>query len=151
MPEIAARQSNRAPWAALVLALAAMLSNVAFFIPFPGQRFVPWIDVGLVIAALLWAALGIKRAFLQPQLFGGKKSSSILGVLALAICAFTMFVFIHARELPASAGAPQVGQKAPDFKLADTNGNPVSLSQLLGNGGSPAPRAVLLVFYRGDW
>ncbi|HEU4415819.1 MAG TPA: hypothetical protein VFT65_13615 [Candidatus Angelobacter sp.] len=151
MPETNGRQSNRAPWAAFFLALAAMLSNVAFFVAFPGQRFVPWIGVGLVVASLLWVALGIKRAFLQPQLFGGKKSSSILGVLALAICAFTMFAFIHARELPASAGAPQVGQKAPDFTLADTSGNSVSLAQLLGQAGSPAPRAVLLIFYRGDW
>jgi hypothetical protein len=70
-----------------------------------------------------------------------------------------------------------VGQKVPDFTLADSNGNKVSLGQLLGKadssisasatpasannstgqaipaGMSPAtpPKAVLLVFYRGYW
>jgi hypothetical protein len=82
---------------------------------------------------------------------------------------FAMVVFgqYHARDLPASSGAPQVGQKAPDFTLSDSNGNTVSLGQLLGSGaaatgtpgeasgattvGSPAPKAVLLIFYRGYW
>lgn len=169
MPDPIPRQSNRAPWAALVLALAALLSNGVFFLGLPGQRLVPWIGVGLIVAALLWAALGVKRAFLQSQVFGGKVSSAILGVLALAISAFTMFAFIHARELPVSAGAPQVGQKAPDFTLADTHGIPISLGLLFGKpdglassapkrdvasnflNSAPPPKAVLLVFYRGYW
>jgi hypothetical protein len=66
-----------------------------------------------------------------------------------------------------------VGQKVPGFTLADTNGNKVSLDQLLGKGEAAtktvslvAPpanqsptamstamptKAVLLVFYRGYW
>ncbi|MGC2696088.1 MAG: hypothetical protein WA738_09870 [Candidatus Angelobacter sp.] len=165
MPETTERQSNRAPWAALALALAALLSNAVFFLALPGQRFVPWVEVGVIVAALSWAALGVKRAFLQPQMYGGKVGSSILGLVAVAICAFTMFGFFHARELPASAGAPKVGEKASDFTLADTNGNKVSLGQLLGRaeagsaspatannvGSATPPKAVLLVFYRGYW
>jgi peroxiredoxin len=39
-----------------------------------------------------------------------------------------------------------VGQRAPDFALADANGKTVALSDMLkGN------RAVLLIFYRGYW
>jgi hypothetical protein len=59
-----------------------------------------------------------------------------------------------------------VGQKAPDFTLSDTNGKPVSLSELLStpiNGKTmnapvgnaqqapTSPKGVLLVFYRGYW
>jgi peroxiredoxin len=57
-----------------------------------------------------------------------------------------------AKQLPASRGAPQVGQKAPDFTLKDTSEKPVALSELLStpvNGSKP--KGVLLVFYRGYW
>jgi hypothetical protein len=173
MTEITERRPNRAPWLALLLALAAMLSNGAFFLGLPGQQVIPWLGVALTIAALVYAVLGLLRAFRQPQVYGGKVSSSILGVVALLICAVSVFTSVHSRDLPAAGGAPQVGQKAPDFTLADTSGNKVSLGQLLGKGhasaltgsgnagGSPAgaasnasaaaPKAVLLVFYRGYW
>jgi len=55
-----------------------------------------------------------------------------------------------------------VGQKVPDFTLADTNGNNVSLDLLLDKPNVPVveppdvgpatpTKAVLLVFYRGYW
>ena len=54
-----------------------------------------------------------------------------------------------ARPLPASAGAPDVGKKAPDFRLEEVGGKPVSLSEILSAG--PKGSWVLLVFYRGYW
>jgi peroxiredoxin len=48
----------------------------------------------------------------------------------------------------------QVGQKAPEFVLADANNNPVALSSLLSAampGSQAPPKGVLLVFYRGYW
>lgn len=160
------------PWIALLLALAAMLSNAGFFMALPGQRAIAWLSVILAIAALVCAAVGIMRAFRRPQVYGGKVSSSILGVLSLLICGLVAFGSIHSRDLPSSAAAPQVGQKVPDFTLADTNGNKVSLGQLLGTAAAPPSasansssaaatpvsmstatptKAVLLVFYRGYW
>jgi hypothetical protein len=117
------------------------------------------------------------RAFRQPQVYGGKVSGSILGVLSLLICGLVAVASIGSRALPVATNAPQVGQKVPDFTLADTSGNKVSLGQLLGKAdssvtasktpalagntaGQAAPvvlstatptRAVLLVFYRGAW
>ena len=69
---------------------------------------------------------------------------------------FVYGVFILARQLPPSHGSPRVGQKAPEFTLPDTNGNSVSLQQLLSTpiaaaSGQIAPKGVLLVFYRGYW
>jgi hypothetical protein len=173
MPELTARQPNRAPRLGLLLALAAMLSNAGFFLGLPGQRALAWLGVVLAIAAAVCAVTGLMRAFRQPQVYGGKVSSSILGVVALLLCAFTAFISIHARDLPAATSAPQVGQQVPDFTLADTSGNKVSLGQLLGNAdasalshsatagsltsganpnaAAPPPKAVLLVFYRGYW
>jgi peroxiredoxin len=44
-----------------------------------------------------------------------------------------------------AAGAPQVGDQAPDFELRDAVGDPVRLSALLSQG------PVVLIFYRGAW
>jgi hypothetical protein len=43
------------------------------------------------------------------------------------------------------AGVLGEGQRAPDFTLDDSHGNPVSLTQVLPAG------PVLLTFFRGDW
>ena len=65
---------------------------------------------------------------------------------------FTVAVLVGGRQLPASRRAPQIGQKAPEFRLNDTSGKAVSLSELLSTpiNGQP-PKGVLLVFYRGYW
>jgi hypothetical protein len=178
MPDTTTRRRNWAPWFALLLALVAMLSNAGFFMSLPGQRAIPWLSIALAIAALLCAVVGIMRAFRQPQVYGGKVSSSILGVVSLLICGLVAIASVTSRNLPEATGAPQVGQKAPDFTLADTSGNKVSLGQLLGKehislvgpprevlekmgmanqlppvaaGSATPPKAVLLVFYRGYW
>src|SRR4029453_8191652 len=62
---------------------------------------------------------------------------------------FAMSVFVHARHLPASAQAPWVGERAPDFTLPDENGTLISLAALLSPrpvSGAPASKGVLLVF-----
>ena len=41
--------------------------------------------------------------------------------------------------------AKKQGERAPDFTLPDTNGEPVSLSRLLAQG------PVVVTFYRGTW
>jgi hypothetical protein len=157
MPEMTQRRRNWAPWYGLLLALVAILSNAGFFLALPGQKAIPFLSWTLAVIALLFALTGLLRAFQQPQVYGGKVSSSILGVISLLIVALVVFGSIQSRKLPASAEAPQPGQKAPDFTLADTNGTKVSLGQLLGAGANSsgsataAPKAVLLIFYRGYW
>ncbi len=56
-----------------------------------------------------------------------------------------------AAQLPESAGAPKVGEKAPDFTLPDTQGKPVTLSEVLQPRAEGEKPWVLLVFYRGYW
>jgi len=99
--------------------------------------------------------VGLKRAFGQPQQYRGKIAGPILGTLSLLIVGvFCFAVFYQTRLLPASTGAPRVGQKAPEFVLPDTNNNPVTLSSLLSSASADTlarPKGVLLVFYRGYW
>ena len=128
----------------MLLALAALFSNAAFFMGLPGQRVIPWLSVALAVAALVCAAVGTMRAFRQSQIYGGKISSSILGVLSLLICGLVAIAAVTSQALPTAAGAPQVGQKVPDFTLADTSGNSVSLNQLLGKADA-ATKTVSLV------
>lgn len=165
MAETLETKSNRAPWLALLFALAVIGLNIGMVFGLPGQGMIAWLTLLLGIGAALLGLLGIARAW-GPQRAGGKISSSVLGIFALLICGLGIFIWTHSRDLPASAGAPHVGQKAPDFTLNDSNGNKVSMAQLLaaqnadpaGNAGATGgaaansgQKAVLLIFYRGYW
>jgi AhpC/TSA family len=97
--------------------------------------------------------IGLRRAFSPDRGRLSKIAAPIVATLSVAILALFIFVtFIESRRLPASRGAPQVGQKAPAFSLADTNGKTVSLSDLLASPiNGKAPKGVLMIFYRGYW
>ena len=154
MPDAIARRRNSDPWWGLLFAVASLLCNAIFFASPAGQRAIPWLSVLLAVVALIFLARGLKRAFGKPQVYRGKVLTSILALVSLLPAGMAVFIFVHARELPTSAGAPKVGDKAPDFTLADTSGKPVSLSDLFASTAGDAqtpPKAVLLVFYRGYW
>jgi hypothetical protein len=106
----------------------------------------------LATVAVILVLIGVKRAFFESQLYRGKVAGSIVTIISLLVFAVTVFGFVTARKIPGTTGVPQVGQKAPDFTLADTNGQKISLADLLSTPvGNAHPKAVLLVFYRGYW
>jgi hypothetical protein len=143
---------NLGPWWGLLFALAAIGCNVAFFFSLPLQRALPWMSLCFAVLALIFLVTGLLRAFGRPQVYRGKALSVVLSVVAVLAIGLTAFAFVTARKLPSSTAAPQVGQRVPDFTLSDTSGKRLSLDQLLAaNSGSPAPKAVLLIFYRGYW
>jgi hypothetical protein len=118
------------------------------------QETLPWLSLVCVVLALIFLVVGLARAFGQPQVYRGKVLSVVLTVVALLPIGLTTFVTVVSRKLPGSTAAPQAGQRVPDFTLSDSSGKLVSLDQLLApSAGSqaPAPKAVLLVFYRGYW
>ncbi len=90
---------------------------------------------------------GIVRAFRQPEAYRGRVLGPALGLLACGAIAFFCFMgFYFVRQIPASAGAPGIGQRAPEFSLPDQDGKPTALADLLRDR-----RAALLIFYRGHW
>lgn len=149
------RRLNWPLWLGFLLTLGAFLSYFFVFVRFPVTRDFPWANLVLFLIAAVLLFAGMRRGFAsdRPHPVRAKIVSSIVGALSLFVIAFFVFtVFIASRWLPASTGAPQVGQRAPDFTLVDTTGKSVSLSELLSApvNGSP-PKGVLLVFYRGYW
>ena len=151
-------------WAAFLLSLFAFLSYPLLFVRFPVTRDFPWANLLLFVAAVAFMLFGLRRAFASDHThpLRSKISGGILATLSLAILGgFVFTVFIWARLMPASHGAPQVGQQAPDFTLTDTNGRSVSLAELLSSSvyanpetsvqSKALPKGVLLIFYRGYW
>jgi len=97
--------------------------------------------------------LGLRRAFKPDKKIVSKVFSSLAAAFGVLLLAGLLFmIFVMGSWLPRSVGAPQVGQKAPDFTLTDSNNKPVTLAQLLSEPiNNKPPRGVLLIFYRGYW
>jgi hypothetical protein len=140
-------------WTGFLLTIASFVSYPTLFVRFSSTRDFPWATLLLFGISLVFLLIGIRRAFSSSSRALSKVLASLfvlLSVLILGTFIFTFFVV--ATWLPASKGAPQVGQKAPEFSLTDTNGRQVSLAELLSSPiNGKAPRGVLLVFYRGYW
>lgn len=148
-----ARIRSSALWWGIAITVLGALSNGLYFLNPPGQAALPWINLVVPIAGLIIVLAGLWPAFTQPARYAGKWLGTIFAAICLVLAGGSTFGFFHARDLPVSAGAPRVGQKAPDFTLVNSDGETVSLAQLLsGSGRRPdPPKAVLLIFYRGYW
>jgi hypothetical protein len=153
MENTSQRRRNGVLWAGFVLMLLALLGNALFFISIPGQRALPWLILLLSAFALVLVIVGLKRVFSQPQIYRGKASAIVLSVFSLLLFGLGLSASYSGRNIPAVPGAPQVGQKAPEFSLVDSSGKPVSLAQLLTapTANASHPKGVLLIFYRGYW
>ena len=149
------RPRNFLPRAGFLVCIIAFLSYFLVFYRFPITRDIPWANWLLFALGLALVGAGVLRAFRQPDRYRGRILGPILAVLSVAVLVLFLFAtMVVTRQLPASAGAPKVGEKAPDFTLADAQGRPVRLYDLLGSGsaGSGAPGSwVILIFYRGYW
>ena len=150
------RKWNWPIWSGFLLAVAAVPSYFLFFARFPITRNVPWANWLMFAAAGGLLVAGVRSAFANPEVYRGKIVGLILAVLSFGAAGLFAYATLYAsRQLPVAADAPAVGDRAPEFALADTTGRMVALSMLLSEpmpgiqGGKP--RGVLLIFYRGYW
>jgi len=147
------RKFNWQMWMGFLLSVVASLTYPFVFASWPVTRDFPWANLLLFGIAVVFLFLGIRRAFAPDCRRISKIGASVLTAFSVLILGLFLFsFFVASRWLPVSRGAPQIGQKAPDFTLTDTTNRTLSLSELLSapiNG--KAPKGVLLVFYRGYW
>jgi hypothetical protein len=140
------RKWNWPIWIGFVVVIVG-LSSYEFFTQFPITRDFPWANFFLLGIGIALLIVGLFRAFGRPQVYRGKVFGSIFTAIAVLFIAFFSYVIFYVlHQVPASAGAPHVGQKAPDFFLLDQNGKPVGLGDLLSKS-----KGALLIFYRGFW
>ena len=140
------RKWNSSIWVGFVVAIGGLFSY-EFFAQFPITRDFPWANLLLFGIGGSLLIFGLFRAFGRPQVYHGKIFAPILTAIALFLFAFFSYeIFYVLRQVPLSAHAPRVGEKALDFILLDQNEKPVGLGDLLSGS-----RAVALIFYRGFW
>jgi hypothetical protein len=139
------RRWNWTLWVGFLLSVAGLFSYL-FFAQFPITRDFPWANLLLFGAGGIFLLVGLVRAFGRPQVYRGKIFGSIFTALALLAFAFFAYeIFYVLRQVPLSAQAPRVGEKAPAFTLPDQTGNQIALTNLL------SPNGAVLIFYRGHW
>jgi type VI protein secretion system component VasK len=140
-------------WAGLLMTLIAFVSYFLVFVWFPVTRDFPWANLLLFAVSAVLLFVGIRRAFAGNMPGRSKVAGVIVVALSVIICGFFFFAtLVMSRWIPAARGAPQVGQKAPDFTLTDTNRKTVALGELLSTPiKGKAAKGVLLIFYRGYW
>lgn len=149
------RRINWPLWVGFLLTIAAFMTYFFVFVWIPFTRDFPWANLLLFAFAGVLLFMGLRRGFAsdRPHPVRSKIVAVIVSAFSLLVCALFVFsFFVVGRWLPASKGAPQVGQRVPEFTLPDTTGKPVSLNELLTSPiNGKTPRGVLLVFYRGYW
>jgi hypothetical protein len=156
------RKLNWPIWLGLLLSFFAFFSYPFIFVNWATTRDFPWANLILFAVAEVFIVLGVKRAFApQRRILSKIVGAAGAALSGLVLVGFVFVAFIASRQLPASANAPQVGQKAPAFTLPDTNNKQLSLAELLSQpmpsdraemvSTARPPKGVLLIFYRGYW
>ena len=140
-------------WLGFIVTIFAFLSYPFIFVNWETTRDFPWANLVLFAIALPLLFLGLRHAFAPGRRLLSRIVAPVITTISVLVLAMFIFVaFIGSRWLPASTGAPQVNQKAPDFTLKDTSNKQVSLSDLLTQPiNNKPPKGVLLVYYRGYW
>jgi hypothetical protein len=141
------RHWNVPIWAGFAFVIVALVSYIPIFALFPITRDVPWANYVLFLLGGGLLALGVSRAFRDPEHYRGKISGSILGVLSVLLFGFFVASILYfGKQIPSPESAVRTGQPAPPFVLQDIAGKQVASSELF-----KTHRAVVLVFYRGYW
>jgi len=156
------RKLNWPIWLGLLLSFFAFFSYPFIFVNWATTRDFPWANLVLFAIADVLIVIGVKRAFSPERRILSKIVGAVGALLSgLVLVGFIFVAFIAPRQLPPSANAPQVGQKAPPFTLTDINNKQMSFSDLLSQpipsdraemvSTARPPRGLLLIFYRGYW
>jgi hypothetical protein len=152
MPDPPKHRNAAGIWA-LVCALGALSTNFVFFVSPPIQVFLPWLSLVLAPGSLVLLGVRLRRAVTRSQIYRGKALSIVFGVLTL-LFAVSQPVFVCPGALSSEFGGSRQasGYRTPHFRIP---ASPLPLDRLFqlppSDPSSPAPKAVLLIFYRRYW
>src|SRR5438045_1023384 len=105
-------------WTGFLLSIFAFLSYPLVFVNWAVTRDFPWANLLLFAIAALLLFIGVRRGFAPDRRRLSKIVSSVLAALSALVLGMFIFVaFVASRWLPASTGAPQVGQEAPALRI----------------------------------
>lgn len=139
------RKWNWPIWLGFIVAVGGLFSY-EYFAQFPITRDFPWANLSLFGVGALLLLIGLFRAFGRPQLYRGRIFGPVFAAIAFLLFAFFAYeIFYVLKQVPLSAQAPRLSEKAPEFSLPDQNGKQVALTDLL------SPNGAILIFYRGHW
>src|SRR2546430_12146046 len=103
------KRSWHAPIWIGVVVLVVGLFSYPFLFRFPATRDFPWVSVASILLGGSLIAIGLARAFRDPQRYRGRIGGTIAAMLAIGLTGFFLYAtFVGARKVPASKGAPQV-------------------------------------------
>src|SRR5260370_14312160 len=118
-------------WAGFLVSITALFTYPFVFVRWPVTRDFPWANLVLFGIALVLSFVGVRRAFAPDRRRLSKIVAPIVATLSVLVLGLFLFsFFIASRWLPASHGAPQAGQKAPDSNLAYTSATASWLERL---------------------
>ena len=141
------RSWNLPIWIGFTIVVIALASYIPVFTQFAVTRDFPWANYLLLLLGGGTLAVGLRRAYRDPQRYRGKISGTILGAVAVLLAGFFVFFIVYlGKQIPSAESALHTGQRAPAFTLRNADGKQVALSDLANN-----QRAVVLIFYRGYW
>ena len=104
------RRWNWPIWVGFLVVITGLFSY-GFFVRFPTTRDFPWANLLLFGIGAVLLIVGLFRAFGRPQVYRGKIFGPIFTAIAVLVVAFFSYaIFYVVRQVPASAGAPRVGQ-----------------------------------------
>src|ERR1700722_14334463 len=123
------RHFNLCIWIGILIVIVSFASYIPIFAVFASTRDVPWANYILLLVGGALLAVGLRRAFRDPEHYRGKVSGSIFGTLSVLLAGlFFVFLLYEGRQIHGSENALREGQAAPRFTLPDTAGKPVSSS-----------------------
>jgi len=141
-------------WAGFAIAILALVLYLAVVFR---MREILGMSLILCVISVALLASGLRRAYGQRETYRGQVAGPIAAILTMLVLGvFGIASYEISKHFAAARNAPSVGQQAPQFTLVDTAGKTVSLASALsspvaGPGTAHAPKAVLLIFYRGYW
>ena len=141
------RSFNLPIWIGFVIVVIALGSYIPVFVNYAVTRDIPWVNYLLFALGGAVLAVGLRRAYREPERYLGKISGTVLGVLSVLLAGFFVLGTVYfTKQIPSARLALHAGQRAPAFTLQNADGKPVALSDLTSNH-----RGVVLIFYRGYW